>query len=168
MYNHSMSPHRYPALLLSLACVLVFAGCRSREVEKVLKVTKVETGWYDAGIVDGQNKLVPSVTFRLQNVSDEPIQNVQLNAVFRGVDQPDKSWGDHFVRAIDSDGLDAGATGGAIVLRSPFGYTSTEPRLTMLEHSGFIDAIVEIFGRHRSRPWAKMGEFTIDRQLLTE
>lgn len=165
MYNR---PMRRPATFILVVSALAAAGCRARVVEQDLRITDVRTGWYDAGIVDGQNKLVPSVTFRLQNVSDEPIQNVQLNAVFRGVDQPDKSWGDHFVRAIDSDGLDAGATGGAIVLRSPFGYTSTEPRLTMLEHSGFIDAIVEIFGRHRSRPWAKMGEFTIDRQLLTE
>ena len=45
MYNHSMSPHRSPALLLSFALVSVLAGCRSREVEKVLKVTNVETGW---------------------------------------------------------------------------------------------------------------------------
>jgi hypothetical protein len=166
MYNRRMI-HRSGIAVLVLAA-LVAAGCRAREVEKDLRITDVRTGWYDAGIVNGQNKLVPSVTFQLENISQEPIQNVQLNAIFRGVDQPDKSWGDHLVRAIDSDGLDAGATGGAIVLRSSFGYTSTEPRLTMLEHSQFVDAKVEIFGRHRSRPWTKMGEFMIDRQLLTE
>jgi hypothetical protein len=38
----------------------------------------------------------------------------------------------------------------------------------MLEHSQFVDAKVEIFGRHRSRPWTKMGEFMIERHLLTE
>jgi hypothetical protein len=147
---------------------LVATGCRARIVEKDLRITDVRTGWYDAGIVDGKNKLVPSVTFRIQNISQEPIQNVHLNAVFRSVDEPDKSWGDHLVRGIGSGGLDAGATTGTLVLRSPLGYTSTEARLTMLEHSQFADAKVDIFGRHRSRPWAKMGEFTIDRQLLTE
>jgi len=154
----------------SLICVLALigTGCRAREVEKDLELTDVHTGWYDAGIVNGQNKLVPSITFRIQNISQAPIQNVQLNAVFRGVDEPEKSWGDHLVRAIDSSGLDAGATGRTLVLRSPFGHTSTEPRLAMLEHSQFVDATVEIFGRHRSRPWAKMGEFKIDRLLLTE
>ena len=112
MYNHSMSPHRYPALLLSVALVFVFAGCRSREVEKVLKVTNVQTGWYDAGLVDGQNKLVPSVSFHLQNVTDEPIESVQVNAVFRQVTE-DLAWGDRLIRGVGPDGLAGGATGRA-------------------------------------------------------
>lgn len=166
MYNRRMV-HRslMPALLVS---ALLAGGCRAREVEKDLRLTGVQTGWYDAGLVNGQNKLVPSVTFAIENISQEPIQNVQINAVFRGVDEPDKSWGDHLVRAIGRDGLDAGAVTSPLVLRSPFGHTSSEPRMTMLQHSQFVDAKVEIFGRHRSRPWAKMGEFAIERQLLTE
>ena len=84
MYNRSMSAHRHPPLLLPIVLAAVLAGCQSREVEKVLKVTNVETGWYDAGIVDGQNKLVPSVRFNLQNVTTEPIESVQVNAVCPG------------------------------------------------------------------------------------
>ena len=34
---------------------------------EALEVTDVSTGWYDAGVVDGKNKLVPSLTFRLRN-----------------------------------------------------------------------------------------------------
>jgi hypothetical protein len=154
--------------LLICVVALLAAGCRAREVEKDLKLTDVNTGWYDVGIVNGQNKLVPSVTFKIQNISQEDIKNVQLNAVFRKLDKLEESWGDHLVRAIGSDGLEAGATGGTLVMRSTLGYTSPEPRLAMLEHSQFVDAKVEIFGKHRSRPWAKIGEFQIDRQLLTE
>ena len=166
MYNPRMV-HRTCALLVALAAVAA-SGCRARVVEKDLRLTDVRTGWYDAGIVDGQNKLVPSVTFKIENISQEAIQNVQLNAVFRSLDAPDKSWGDHLVRAIGDGGLEAGGTGGTLVLRSPLGYTSSEPRLAMLQHSQFVDAKVEIYGKHRSRPWAKMGEFMIERQLLTE
>jgi hypothetical protein len=166
MYNRAMGFRTGMPVLIVLA--LVVSGCRAREVEKDLRITDVRTGWYDAGVVNGENKLVPSVTFKLENVSQESIQNVQLNAVFRRLDAPDQSWGDHLVRAIDDGGLEAGATGRPLVLRSTLGYTSTESRATMLKHSQFVDAKVEIFGKHRSRPWAKMGEFTIDRQLLTE
>jgi hypothetical protein len=167
MYNHSMSPHRYPALLLSLAFVLVFAGCGSREVEKVLKVTNVETGWYDAGLVDGENKLVPSVSFHLQNVTAEPIESVQVNAVFRQVTE-DLAWGDRLIRGVGSDGLAGGATGRALVVRSPRGYTGTQPRTDMLQNEEFIDVKVDLFARHGSRTWAKIGEFPIERKLLTE
>ena len=167
MYNHSMSPRRYPALLLSVAFVFVFAGCRSREVEKVLKVTNVETGWYDAGIVDGQNKLVPSVSFHLQNVTTEPIESVQVNAIFRQVTE-DLAWGDRLIRGVGSDGLAGGATGGPLVVRSPRGYTGTQSRSEMLQNKEFVDVKVDLFARHGSRTWAKIGEFPIERRLLTE
>ena len=155
-------------LALPLLAVLIAAGCASREVEKDLQITDVRTGWYDAGIVeDGKNKLVPSVSLRLQNVSPDDISSVQLNAVFRRVGEGE-SWGEHFINAIDRSGLSAGASGNPLVLRSPLGYTGTQPRLQMLQNKEFVDAKVEIYGKHGSRTWVKMGEYQIDRQLLTE
>jgi hypothetical protein len=38
----------------------------------------------------------------------------------------------------------------------------------MLQNKAFIDAKVEVFGKHGSNLWVKLGEFKIDRQLLTE
>jgi hypothetical protein len=138
------------------------------DVEKALKITDVHTGWYDAGIQDGKNKLVPSITLKLQNVSSEPVESVQVNAIFRQVGDA-QAWGEHFVAAIDRDGLPAGqTTPGLLVLRSNLGYTGTESRLQMLQNKQFVDAKVEIFGKHGSRTWQKLGEYTIDRQLLTQ
>jgi hypothetical protein len=93
---------------------------------------------------------------------------VQLNAVFKRLDGENKEWDAHFVRGIGPDGLGPGATGEELVLRSERGYTGDESRLQMLQNKAFIDAKVEIFGKHGSRFWVKMGEFQIDRQLLTE
>lgn len=155
------------ALLLLAAAA---AGCSPTvEVEKVIKVTDVHTGWYDAGIQsDGKNKLVPSISLRLQNASSDAIRSVQLVAIFRRVNEPQVAWGEHFARAIERDGLAPGATTNAIVLRSNLGYTGTQPRVQMLQNKEFVDAKVEIFGRHGSRTLAKMAEYTIDRQLLTQ
>lgn len=166
MYNAPMVRRN---LLLCLALAALVAACtRSREVEKDLALIDVRTGWYDAGILEtGENKLVPMVSLKLQNVSQEDIANVQLMAIFRRVGEQE-AWGDHFVRAIDSSGLAPGASGDTFVLRSQRGYTSTEARLKMLENSNFVDVKVEIFGKHGSRTWVKMGEYPIDRQLLTE
>jgi hypothetical protein len=163
MYNSGMILR----LTACLVCVALLASCRSREVEKDLAITDVRTGWYDIGIVDGMNKIVPSITFKLKNVSSEPISRVQINAVFRQLGD-DKAWGAPFVRGIGPDGLAPGATGELLVLRNDRGYTSTEGRLKMLQNSQFVDAKVQIFGKHGSRTWARMGEFQIDRQLLTE
>jgi len=163
MYNSAMLKH----LIVCLGLVTVAAGCRAREVEKDLVLTDIHTGWYDVGVVDGQNKLVPTITLRLQNVSSEPIARVQLNAVFRRQGEQ-QEWDAHFVRGIGPDGLAPGATGEALVLRSDRGYLGPQSRLQMLQNTEFVDARVEIFGKHGSRNWVKIGDYTIDRQLLTE
>jgi hypothetical protein len=155
------------SLLLCLATTLLLgAGCRSRAVEKDLRLVDVNTGWYDVGVVDGQNKLVPSVSLRIENVSEEPISNVQMNAIFRRVNE-EQIWGEHFGRAIDRAGLGPSATGKPVVFRSERGYTGTQARAQMLQNKEFVDAKVEIFGKHGSRTWVKLGEFPVERRLLT-
>lgn len=166
MYNHLMRLRRSP-LLLVVALAAVLTACKSREVEKVLKVAEVNTGWYDVGVVSGQNKLVPSVSFQLRNVSNDSIENVQILAVFHVQDEAE-SWGERLIRGVGSDGLAAGATGRTLVVRNERGYTGTEPRAQMLKNKLFVDTKVDLFARHGSRTWMKIGAFPIDRKLLTE
>jgi hypothetical protein len=154
-------------LALVLLCAPLVASCESRDVQTDLKIVNAKTGWYDAGIVGGQNKLVPSISLELQNVSPEEIASVQLQAVFRRTGE-EQSWGDHFVRAIDTSGLPAGASTKPIVLRSSFGYTGAQARVQMLQNKEFVDAQVDVFGKHGRRNWVKMGEFPIGRNLLAE
>jgi hypothetical protein len=154
---------------LAVAAALLAVSCgHNFDVEKALKITDVHTGWYDAGIQEGKNKLVPSISLKLQNVTSDQVENVQVNAIFRQIGDT-QAWGEHFVTAIDRDGLPAGkTTPGALVLRSNLGYTGTESRLQMLQNRQFVDAKVEIYGKHGSRTWQKLGEYKIDRQLLTQ
>jgi hypothetical protein len=155
-------------LALPILAAFLLTACESREVEKDLRIVDVDTGWYDVGVQqNGENKLVPSISLGLENISDRDIASVQLNAVFKRVGE-EQSWGEHFIRAIDTSGLATGATVRNIVLRSNLGYTGTQPRLQMLQNKEFVDARVEIFGKHGSRNWVKMGEYQVDRQLLTE
>jgi hypothetical protein len=169
-YNAAMRSSRrslIPAAVVALGCLcLAASGCsRTREVEKDLKLTDVSTGWYDVGVVNGQNKIVPSITLQLENISKEDISRVQINAIFRRVGE-EQAWGEHFVRAIGADGLAPGKTGPKLVFRSTLGYTGSESRQQMLQNREFVDAKVDVFGKHGSRTWVKMGEFQVDRQLV--
>jgi hypothetical protein len=155
-------------VVLALTFAVFVTGCRQIEVEKAVTVTDVQTGWYDAGLVEGQkNKLVPSISLRLQNVAGEPVESVQLNAIFRRVGEQE-AWGEHYVMAITRDGLAPGAKTNQIVLRSNLGYTGTQSRAQMLQNREFVDAKVEIYGKSGSRTWVKLSEFQIARELLTE
>ena len=153
-----------PVILLLATCL----GCRGADAVTILEPTDVVTGWYDAGIVEGNmNKLVPSVSLRLRNKSDESVRSVQINAIFKRVNETEM-WGEHFGWAVQREPLAPGGVTADLVLRSGLGYTGEQPRLQMLQNKEFVDAKVEIFLKQGSRVWAKLAEFPIERQLLTQ
>ncbi len=158
---------------LTLACValaaLLSTSCgASVEAVAALEPIDVVTGWFDDGIVEGgKNKLVPSVTMKLRNKTGEPIRSIQINAIFRRVGEQEM-WGEHFGWAVTREPLPAGATTNTLVMRSALGYTGVQPRMQMLQNREFVDAKVEIYLKQGSRVWAKLAEYPIQRQLLTQ
>jgi len=157
-------------VLALLACAALLFGCSTgsaQDVTKVVAVENVQTGWFDAGIENGMNKLVPTIMLMLKNISNEPVGNVQLNAIMRRVGETEE-WGGAYIRAIGSEGLPPGASTKPIVLRSQLGYTGIEPRATMLQNKQFVDVRIQLFAKWGSAQWAKLGEWTIERQLLTQ
>jgi hypothetical protein len=164
-----MAHHR----LLSLASIAIAAAIsvscgQSEAAVAALEPVDVITGWFDDGIVEGQkNKLVPSVTMKLRNKSGEPIRSIQINAIFRRVGEQEM-WGEYFGWAIRSEPLAAGASTNTLVMRSALGYTGEQPRMQMLQNQNFVDAKVEIYLKQGSRVWAKLAEYPIQRQLLTQ
>lgn len=133
----------------------------------VLEPVEVVTGWYDAGIEDGKNKLVPSISLKLRNKSEQPTRSVQINAIFRRVGEAEM-WGEHYGWAVEREPLAPGQTTQPLVLRSGLGYTGEQPRMQILQHSQFVDAKVDIFLKQGSTVWTKLAEFPIQRQLLTQ
>ena len=150
-----------------LAGILSISCGASEGAVAALEPLDVITGWFDAGIVEGgKNKLVPSVTLKLRNKSDEPIRSVQVNAIFRRVGEQEM-WGEYFGWAIPREPLAAGAQTNTLVMRSTLGYTGPQPLMQMLQNKDFVDAKVEIYLKRGSRVWAKLAEYPIQRQLLT-
>lgn len=136
------------------------------DLAKALQVLDVSTGWLDAGRVNGQNKLVPSVSFTLKNVSDQPVTALQANVLFQRVTDPEE-WGSGFLQVTGSEGLSSGATTKILTVKSQLGYTGTEARADMLRNSHFVDANVRILGKAGSGQWTLLGEFPIERRLIT-
>ena len=152
---------------LALAALLSVAACGPTvDLSRGLQIAVVSTGWYDAGIINGQNKLVPSVTFKVKNVSDQKLASLQINALFRRVTEKDE-WGSGFVTAAGSTGLPANGETPPLTIRSPLGYTgSDQSRQEMLANSHFVDAKVELFAKYGSTQWKRVGEYPITRQLI--
>jgi hypothetical protein len=156
-------------VVLSAICALAQSGCGSGEppADKVLQVDEVVTGWLDDGIVGGQNKLVPTISYKVKNTGPGAVSYVSFNAVFKVIDDPEEL-GAALLKGIDGKGLAPGQTAGPFIARSQLGYTSPAPRMQMLQHSQFKDAQVELFSKHRSGGWIKIGQYKIQRQVLTK
>ena len=166
MYNARM--RATVRLLLFLASAASVACGPTVDLTKGLQVTIVNSGWYDLGIVNGQNKLVPTVTFTLHNVSDQKLVTLQVNALFRRVSE-NTEWGSGFLTVVGSAGLAPGATTDPITIKSQNGYTgSDQSRQEMLQNTQFVDAKVELFGKYGSTQWVRLGTYPTTRQLLAK
>lgn len=156
------------ALRISLVCLaLVSAGCsKPADLKQALSISDVSTGWFDAGIVDGRNKVVPSVTFKLKKTAGTDLTWIALNGVFSAVDgQPSDLDDDIYVQRVDF----AGDETAPITIQGKTGYTGDPPqsRADLLKHSMFRDMKVKIFAKQSSSQWVELGEAAITRQLLT-
>ena len=156
-------------LLIVFTCVAAAAcGSSAREpITKLVEPVDVRTGWFDAGVENVMNKLVPTVTLTLKNVSTDPVANVQLNAVIRRVGETEE-WGGAYQKVVGMEAIPPGGTTKPIVLRSNLGYTGSEPRAQMLKNSQFVDAHVQVFAKHGGNQWTKLGEWQIAREMLIQ
>jgi hypothetical protein len=161
-------------LLVLLA--LAAAGCGPQvDLKQALQVTDMHGGYYDAGVVDGRNKIVPSITFTIHKNTSASIHPLQLTVYFRQLPLPgatpapgtsgETDWEDVFIQNVDFKG-DATEP---LTVRPKVGYTGDPPqtRADMLKNSHFQDIRVHINAKHSSSQWVEIGVFDLPRELLT-
>lgn len=154
------------AAAIGLGGLLAMAasGCaRPVDLSKDVHVMDATTGWFDAGIVDGKNKLVPSIAFKLHNGSAQDLV-LQMNVMFLILPQKE-SQDEVFLQSFD---VPAGGTSKPIVVRAKYGFTGEQPRAEMLQHRLFQDFTVRLFAKQGSGQWTLLGEQIVKRQLLTQ
>ena len=151
------------------AIALSTAGCAAPlDVESALQVSQVSSGWFDAGLDNlGRNKLVPTVSFRLENSSENETGSMQLLGKFLRQDE-EEEWGSKFIRVAGTEGIEAGQLTDLMRLESPRGYTGEQPRAEMLSHSDFVDVTIELYVKHRAEDWTYLDSVDVDRRLLTQ
>lgn len=148
------------ALVLSLTSV----GCARVDLAKALSVTDVFTGWYYTGVVEDLNKMVPSFSFKLQNVGDSSISRVQLLVSFwqNGADDEIDS---KQIEGISADELSPSASTETLLVRSDFGYTLAQPKEELFTNAHFRDFTAKLFARRDGR-LVPLGEFPIERRII--
>lgn len=150
-----------------LLAALLFssASCGPRiDLSTAVVVTDVFSGYYDFGIVNGLNKLVPSISFRLKNAASAPLTQVQLIVSF-WPNGGDNELDSKEVTGIGGTAVAPGASSDPILVRSAAGYTIDQPRNELFTHSNFKDFTVKVFAK-RSGTIVPIGEFTVDHRII--
>jgi hypothetical protein len=162
---------RVRSLILLLPTAVLSGSCsQSIDLKQALHLTEVSSGWYDAGIKDGKNKIVPSVTFRLQKQAEVDLDVVSLNVVFRHPPAPggntEDEWGEVFVQNAR---FTEGAQTAPLTVRTENGYTGDPPqsRLDLLKNSHFRDVRAHVFAKYSSTQWVQIGTIDVSRHLIT-
>jgi hypothetical protein len=64
--------------------------------------------------------------------------------------------------------LPAGGTTASLTIKSQLGYTgSDQSRIEMLQNTQFVDAKVELAAKYGGTQWKRLGQYPIERQLIT-
>ena len=137
------------------------------DLARTLKIGDLTTGWFDAGIVDGKNKLVPSASFSVTNTGPSTLSSLQIYTVFRFLNETEEL-GSSLMVLHGQEALGPGATSKPLVSRGNWGFTGVQPRGQMLMNKEFRDAKVEIFAKYGSAAFTKLMEVQLKRQLLTQ
>jgi hypothetical protein len=176
IYNRGMAPNHTiqwpiagsPLCVVCVVVLMVVSGCGAPvDLKQALQVIDFNGGWYDAGVVAGKNKLVPSVSFRIKKKADVSVDPLALNVLFRAVDGQESTIDqDVFLQRVQFEG----DTTSPIVVRPENGYLGEgeQTRAQMLQNSQFRDIRVTVFGKHSSSTWVELGRYDIPRQLLTK
>jgi len=170
---------RIPAALVALVLPagLLAAGCsKPVDLKQTLQVTDVVTGYHDAGVVGGKNKIVPSITFRLTKNTSDSLRPLSLSVAFKQLpvagtavapgSPAESDWDEKFVQSVP---FDENATK-PLTFRTDPGYTADPPqtRADILQHRLFQDVRVHIFAKHSASQWVEIASFDVPRQLLAQ
>jgi hypothetical protein len=160
--------------LLALGTLGASSCSETVDFKKTLQVTDVSGGWFDYGIVDGKNKLVPSVTFRIRKPADTRIRSLSLNVHFKKIVDPSKpglageeEFDEVYLQTVEFK--DPTQTD-LLTVRPPTGFTGDAPqtRAEMLQHRLFQDIRVRVFAKQSSTTWVDLLAFDVPRTILTK
>jgi len=156
---------RWRSLLLASALAIGAAGCGpDLDLSKALELKVVESGYFDAGLVDGKTHLLPSLAFELHNNSDASLASVQLLLSFYHVGD-DGEFDSVQATGIGPTAVAAGQSTSKIVSRATVGFTLEGARADFFTNSLYRDTTVKVFAKKRAN-YMPLGEFKIDRRIL--
>lgn len=154
-------------LILSSALQIdcLFKSMSPEELEGAIEITDVETKWTEKYYQPWPPRLilVPTLSFRVQNNSDEPVNYINFNAIFRFKDD-NENLGDAFMAGIRKVPVNPGEKSDVITLRCNFGMDGKSVN-DFKTNPGWRAATVKLFARSKGSQYVSLGEWDVSRKI---
>ena len=159
-----------PIFLLAAAAlaILVLPACKGtspEEIKAMIEIVDVETKWVDKVYQPWPPKLilVPTISFKVKNISDKPINYINFNAIFKFKDETE-NLGDNYLAAIRKEPIMPGETSKTITLKSNFGVEG-KSLASFKDNPQWRLVSVRLFVQSKGSVHVLLGEWDVSRAI---
>jgi hypothetical protein len=138
----------------------------SPEVLKAsVEIVEVNSKWVAKSYQPWPPKLilVPTISFRVKNISDKPLNYLNFNAIFKVKDDRE-NLGDNFLAAIRKQPIPPGELSPVITLKSNYG-TEGRSLATFKDNPQWKLVACKLFIQSKGSPHVLLGEYEISRTI---
>ena len=162
---------RHPLFILIIAAAigsLSLSACKGvapEELKASVEIVEVSTKWVEKTYQPWPPKLtlVPTISFRVKNVSEKPLNYLNFNAIFKFPDDQD-NLGDNFLAAIRKEPIQPGETSPVITLKSNFGVEG-KSLASFKDNPQWRPMICRLFIQSKGSPHVLLGEYDISQEI---
>jgi hypothetical protein len=144
-------------------------GCQkapsAEELKASMEIVDVETKWVKKYYQPWPAKLtlVPAISFRVKNLTEEAIRHISFEAVFRFMDDT-KTLGEGFLPGLPAGSIPPGEASDTILLKSRLGVEGKS--ISHFRNSPhWKTALVKLFVRSKGSRFTLLGEWEVSRKI---
>lgn len=156
-------------LALIVAILLQRAGLvktiSPEEIKSSIEIVDVETEWVSKFYQPWPPKLVlvPSISFRVKNISNKPLRYINFNAIFKFKDDFE-NLGDNFLAAIRNKPVMPGEKSEVITLKSNYGVEG-KTLASFKDNPHWRIVFVRLFVQSKGSQFVLLGEWEVSRKI---
>lgn len=144
------------AVLAVLFYNSVIVGIKSGdEIKSSIEIVWHETKWVEKDSGPQEVKIVPAISLKIKNTGDEPLQYVDLQAVF-DFEETGQNHSDGMISILQKP-LEPGQTTPPMVIKSMYGYSATSKAAFMENKKEWKKMFAKIFARSRGSGLVRIG-----------
>ncbi|UCH93784.1 MAG: hypothetical protein JSV88_26440 [Candidatus Aminicenantes bacterium] len=152
-------------ILLVVFLKTLSEGMSSQEVKNSIQIAWHDTKWVDKEVTPQEVKIVPTISLKIKNVGERPLQYMDIEAVFEFI-ETGLVHSDGMARVLTKEPLMPGETSEEIFIKSLYGYSATSRAAFMQNKAEWKPMQVKIYARAKGSGLVRVGDVYPVKQVI--